>query len=135
MVRGAPQSADVLSEPDEDRMFSLWAAAGVAALLSSIQAGVYGLTLWLGSTGLLLGSALAALADLHAAVAAVFASGEPLPGGAAVGAVVLTLLAHAIGKSVSAGLAGGWRYLAWLAPGLWGHMALGAAGIYGLARV
>jgi uncharacterized membrane protein (DUF4010 family) len=135
MVRGAPQSADVLSEPDEDRMFSLWAAAGVAALLSGIQAGVYGLTLWLGSTGLLLGSALAALADLHAAVAAVFASGEPLPGGAAVGAVVLTLLAHAIGKSVSAGLAGGRRYLAWLAPGLWGHMALGAAGIYGLARV
>ena len=135
MVRGAPQAADVPSVPDEDRMFSLWAAAGVAALLSGIQTGVYGLTLWLGSTGLLLGSALAALADLHAAVAAVFASGEPLPGGAGVWAVVLALLAHAVGKSVSAGLAGGWRYLAWLAPGLWGHMALGAAGIYGLARV
>jgi hypothetical protein len=30
---------------------------------------------------------------------------------------------------------GGWRYLAWLAPGLWLHMALSVAGIYWMARV
>ena len=135
MVRGAPEEAAVTTTvPDEDRMFSLWGAAGVAALLSAVQVMVYALTLWLGSSGLLLGSALAALADLHASLAAVFASGTPAAGGAAVWAVMLAILVHAGSKSATAGLVGGWRYLAWLAPGLWLHMALGAAGIYWMAR-
>jgi uncharacterized membrane protein (DUF4010 family) len=135
MVRGAPgEAAGTATVPDEDRMFSLWGAAGVAALLSAIQVVVYALTLWLGSSGLLLGSALAALADLHASLAAVFASGGPAAGGAAVWAVVLAMLVHAGSKSATAGIVGGLRYLAWLAPGLWLHMALGAAGIYWMAR-
>lgn len=134
MVRGAPGDIDAPTVPDEDRMFSLWGAAGVAALLSAIQVLVHALTLWLGSSGLLLGSALAALADLHASLAAVFASGGPAAGGAAVWAVMLAMLVHAGSKSATAGIVGGWRYLAWLAPGLWLHMALGAAGIYWMAR-
>ncbi|MDP2020465.1 MAG: DUF4010 domain-containing protein, partial [Hydrogenophaga sp.] len=134
MVRGAPGDTDAPAVPDEDRMFSLWGAAGVAALLSAIQVLVHALTLWLGSSGLLLGSALAALADLHASLAAVFASGGPVAGGAAVWAVMLAMLVHAGSKSATAGIVGGWRYLAWLAPGLWLHMALGAAGIYWMAR-
>lgn len=134
MVRGAPGVADAPTVPDEDRMFSLRGAAGVAALLSAIQVLVHALTLWLGDSGLLLGSALAALADLHASLAAVFASGGPAGGGAAVWAVMLALLVHAGSKSATAGIVGGWRYLAWLAPGLWLHMALGAAGIYWMAR-
>lgn len=136
MVRGAPEEAAVTTTvPDEDRMFSLWGAAGVAALLSAVQVMVYALTLWLGSSGLLLGTALAALADLHASLAAVFASGTPAAGGAATWAVMLAILVHAGSKSVTAGLVGGWRYLAWLAPGLWLHMALSVAGIYWMARV
>jgi len=135
MVRGAQgEAAGHPAEPDEDRMFSLWGAAGVAALLSAVQVLVYALTLWLGPSGLLLGSALAALADLHASLAAVFASGTPVAGGAAIWAVMLAILVHAGSKSATAGLVGGWRYLAWLAPGLWLHMALGAAGIYWMAR-
>ena len=55
-------------------------------------------------------------------------------GGAAVWAVMLAMLVHAGSKSATAGIVGGWRYLAWLAPGLWLHMALGAAGIYWMAR-
>jgi len=134
MVRGAPGDTDAPTAPDEDRMFSLWGAAGVAALLSAIQVLVHALTLWLGASGLLLGSALAALADLHASLAAVFASGGPAAGSASVWAVVLAMLVHAGSKSATAGIVGGWRYLAWLAPGLWLHMALGAAGIYWMAR-
>jgi len=135
MVRGAPADlVETPAAPDEDRMFSLWGAAGVAALLSAVQVLVHALTLWLGASGLLLGSALAALADLHASLAAVFASGGPVVGGAAVWAVMLAMLVHAGSKSATAGLVGGWRYLAWLAPGLWLHMALGVAGIYWMVR-
>ena len=130
LLAGSQEAAAVPpTVPDEDRMFSLWGAAGVAALLGGIQAGVYALTLWLGSTGLLLGSALAALADLHAALSAVFASGAPVAGGSAVWAVVLAVLAHAISKSLTAFITGGSRYLVWLAPGLWLHMLLSVAGL------
>jgi uncharacterized membrane protein (DUF4010 family) len=118
--------------PHEDRMFSLWAVAGVAALLSGIQAAVYGLTLWLGATGLLLGSALAALADLHAALAAVFASGMPLANSAAVWAAMLAMMVHTGSKSLTAFITGGSRYLVWLAPGLWLHMLLSVAGLYAM---
>jgi hypothetical protein len=48
---------------------------------------------------------------------------------------MLAILVHAGSKSATAGLVGGWRYLAWLAPGLWLHMALSVAGIYWMARV
>lgn len=135
MVRGAPdEPANAQRTPDEDRMFSLWGAAGVAALLSGIQVAVHAMELWLGATGLLLGATLAALADLHAALAAVFASGPPQAGGAAVWAVMLAVAVHAGSKSVTAGLTGGWRYLLALAPGLWAHTALCVAGVYWIAR-
>jgi len=121
-------------QPDEDRMFSLWGAAGVAALLSVIQVGVHALELWLGDSGLLLGATLAALADLHASLAAVFASGPPALGGVAVWAMMLAVSVHAASKSLTAGLTGGWRYLLALAPGLWGHTALCVAGVYATTR-
>lgn len=137
LVRSAPDAAPSptatttteSAAPHEDRMFSLWAAAGVAALLSGIQAAVYGLTLWLGATGLLLGSALAALADLHAALAAVFASGMPVAGSATVWAAMLAMGVHTASKSLTAFITGGSRYLVWLAPGLWLHMLLSGAGL------
>jgi uncharacterized membrane protein (DUF4010 family) len=135
MVRGAPvEPAGAQRGPDEDRMFSLWGAAGVAALLSGIQVAVHAMELWLGDTGLLLGATLAALADLHASLAAVFAAGPPQAGGAAVWAVMLAVAVHAGSKSVTAGLTGGWRYLLALAPGLWAHTALCVAGVYWMAR-
>jgi len=125
-IEGLPSSGT-------DRMFSLQGAAAVAALLAGIQALVHGMELWLGRGGLIAGTLLAALADLHSALAAAFLSAGPQAGGTAVLAVVLALLVHAGSKSLTAGLVGGWRYLAWLAPGLWVHSLLAAAGIWWLA--
>ena len=135
LVRGAPAEAGLgaVSTPrvegmpgaDDERMFSLKGAAAVAALLTGIQVLVHAMELWLGAAGLLAGTLMGALADLHAALAAVFASSAP--GSGAELAVMLALVVHAFSKSVTAALVGGARYLAWLAPGLWAHTLLGVA--------
>jgi uncharacterized membrane protein (DUF4010 family) len=135
LVRGAPADGELgaVSTPrvegmpgaGDERMFSLKGAAAVAALLTGIQVLVHAMELWLGAAGLLAGTLLGALADLHAALAAVFASSAP--GSGAELAVMLALAVHAFSKSVTAGLVGGARYLAWLAPGLWAHTLLGVA--------
>ncbi len=143
LVRGAPLEAldaarsspriEGLPGAPDDRMFSLRGAAVVAALLSGIQIAVYALELWMGRAGLLAGVLLAALADLHAALAAVFALAGPADTAAAL-PVMLALLVHAGSKSVVALLAGGGRYLVWLAPGLWVHTLAGVAVLYWMAR-
>ena len=120
-------AADNPADKPGDRMFSLRGAAAVAALLSGIQAMVHALQLWQGEAGLLVGALLGALVDLHSALSAVFASAAPRADGAALQALMLALVVHAGSKSVTAGVAGGWRYLAWLAPGLWVHTLLTVA--------
>ncbi|MCW5653843.1 DUF4010 domain-containing protein [Hydrogenophaga sp.] len=135
LVRGAPAETELgaMSTPrveglptaGSERMFSLRGAAAVAALLTAIQVLVHALTLWLGQAGLYVGTLLGALADLHSALAAVFATRPPA--GPAGLAVVLALAVHALSKSITAALTGGGRYVAWLAPGLWAHTLLGAA--------
>ena len=141
LVRGAPTdgpdaaaaaatSVDhttVLAAPDADRMFSLRDAALVAGLLTGVQALVYGLGLWLGQGGVLVGVLLAALVDLHSSLAAVFAPAPPDAAGKALGAAMLAITVHAFSKSATAWFAGGWRYLAWLAPGVFGHTAVAVA--------
>lgn len=136
LVRGAePEAADgVVSSPrpeidgapsaNADRMFSLWGAAAVAGLLTGIQALVHALDLWFGQAGLIAGTLVAALADLHAALAAVFASSGPALAADAAWPVMLALVVHAGSKSLTAALVGGWPYLRWLAPGLWAHNLL-----------
>jgi uncharacterized membrane protein (DUF4010 family) len=114
-----------LSSAGEDRMFQLGGAAAVAGLLAGVQLLVRGLQAWLGAAGLWVGALLAALADLHAALAAVFLASVADDGGR--GVVALVVLVHAASKSVAAGLSGGARYLAWLAPGLWLHTLLAVA--------
>ena len=106
---------------DGDRMFSLPGAGAVVVLLSAIQAMVHGLDLWLGEAGMIAGTMIAAMADLHAAMAAVFASSGDVVTPSHALPVMLALAVHAGSKSVTAGLVGGRRYLAWLAPGLWAH--------------
>jgi uncharacterized membrane protein (DUF4010 family) len=116
-IEGLPGDSDA-------RMFSLPGAAAVVVLLSAIQALVHGLDVWLGEAGLIAGTMIASLADLHAAMAAVFASsGASLSPGDAL-PVMLALAVHAGSKSMTAGLVGGRRYLMWLAPGLWAHTLL-----------
>jgi len=139
LVRGAPADGDGLSVSSprieglgtggDDRMFSLRGAAAVAVLLSGIQLAVHALQRWMGDAGLLAGALVAAMADLHAAMAAVFSATMPVSGTAGVWAVALALLVHAASKSFTAGLTGGSAYLRWLAPGLWLHTGLVAAGV------
>ena len=139
LVRGAHTGDDGLavSSPrieglgagGDDRMFSLRGAAAVAALLSGIQLAVHALQRWLGDAGLVAGALVAALADLHSALAAVLAATAPVPGAVGVWAVALALLVHAASKSLTAGFAGGRSYLRWLAPGLWLHTLLVSAGV------
>jgi len=122
LVRGAQltPAADAPATGD-GRMFSLRAAALIAALLTGIQALVYGLGLWLGPKGLLAGTLLASLAELHSAVAAVMAA--TLPGDAQHPeiTIALALAVHAASKCVNAGVTGGWRYALALAPGMVVH--------------
>lgn len=122
LVRGAPPETPPAATARDQRMFSLKGAAAVAALLAGIQALVHALTLWLGDAGLLVGSLLGALADLHAALAAVFTTGPPAPIGHQ--AVMGALAVHAFSKSVTAWVVGGRRFALWLLPGLWVHTLL-----------
>ncbi len=139
LVHGAPTGGDrpTVSSPrieglatrSNDRMFSLPGAAAVAGLLSGIQLAVHALQRWLGDAGLVAGALVAALADLHAALAAVFAATASTSGQVAAWTVALALLVHAASKSFTAGLTGGGAYLRWLAPGLWLHTMLVAAAV------
>ncbi|MCV0440910.1 MAG: DUF4010 domain-containing protein [Hydrogenophaga sp.] len=131
LVRGTATGVEPAQTPtpraqgDDERMFSLKGAAVVAVLLTGVQALVHGLELWLGTAGLYTGTLLGALADLHSALAAVFIASQPTAQAGL--AVMLALAVHALSKSVTAGVAGGARYLAWFAPGLWVHTLLGVA--------
>jgi len=121
--------------PDAERMFSLRDAALVAGLLTGIQVLVYALQRWLGDAGLLAGALLGALADLHAATAAVLVQGGP-DGAAALPlreAFIGALLLHGVSKAATAWISGGAGYALRLAPGLLAQSALSAAGIAWLA--
>ncbi|TNF57410.1 MAG: DUF4010 domain-containing protein [Burkholderiales bacterium] len=134
LVRGAGGTApgtplaspriEGLVRPADDRMFNLRGAAAVAVLLVAVQTGVTLLKGWLGTGGLLAGALLAALADLHAAAAAVFLASTPGQPGAGGLVLPLALLVHATSKTITAGVSGGWPYLRWLVPGLWIHTGL-----------
>ncbi len=124
LVRGAQRATPGEVPPPaavEGRMFSLRAAALIAALLTGIQAVVYGLGLWLGPKGLLAGTLLASLAELHSAVAAVMAATLPGDGQHPEITIALALTVHAASKCVNAGVTGGWRYALALVPGMMVH--------------
>jgi uncharacterized membrane protein (DUF4010 family) len=132
-VHPAAEAQGANPPPAEDRMFSLRAALLVAGLLTGVQALVYGLRLWLGDAGLLGGTLLASVVDLHAAIAGVLALGPPGPPGspgAGVWALVLAVGVHGVSKATTAGLAGGARYFWWLAPGLALHTAVAVVGLW-----
>ena len=93
-------------------MFRLRDALLIAVLLTAIQVLVKVLTLWLGDAGLIGGTLLAALADLHAAVAAVMVQGRPTDamGATLVWAFVAAVSVHALSKTAVAWASGGSRY-------------------------
>jgi uncharacterized membrane protein (DUF4010 family) len=109
--------------PPDTPMFKLRDALLIAALLTGIQASVQGLTAWQGDAGMLAGALLAALADVHAATAAVLVRGGPdsAAAPAIAQALMAALLVHAGSKCVVALASGGWRYALAVAPGVLAH--------------
>ncbi|MEY5100722.1 MAG: hypothetical protein RJA36_3441 [Pseudomonadota bacterium] len=114
---------------ETDRMFSLRGAAIVAALLTGVQALVWALELWLGDAGALAGTLLASLFDLHSSLAAALAPAPPQSDGRVLETVMLAVTVHAFSKSATAVFSGGWRYLAWVAPGVLAHTVACVAGL------
>jgi uncharacterized membrane protein (DUF4010 family) len=114
-------------------MFKLRDALIIAALLTGIQVGVHLLTAWLGDAGMLAGALLAALADVHAATAAVLVRGGPdsAAGPAIASALMAALLVHACSKCAVALASGGWRYALAVAPGIVAH-TLAFVGVFAL---
>ncbi len=99
----------------DSRMFSLKEAAIIAGSLTLIQAGVYGLNLLLGDAGLIAGTLLASLFEIHGALATIVIQGEPSNAVLSL-AFLLGLAAHAVSKSINALISGGGRYALVFAP-------------------
>ena len=118
--------------PADTPMFRLRDALLIAALLTAVQAGVYGLGLWLGDAGMMTGALLAALADIHSVIAALLAHGAP--GTPAAPMVARTLMAamlvHALSKSGVALASGGPRYALVVAAGVLGHTLVFVLGLW-----
>ncbi|WP_286716057.1 MULTISPECIES: MgtC/SapB family protein [Acinetobacter] len=110
-------------ESSDSKMFSLKEAVIIAAALTLIQAGVYGLEVWLGDAGLLAGTLLASLFEIHAAMASVVVQGDP-SNMRLIYALLLGLGAHALAKSANAALTGGWKFVLYFAPVQILHMAV-----------
>ena len=109
--------------PPDTAMFKLRDAAMIVVLLTTVQVAVQGLTQWLGDTGMLVGVLLAALADVHAATAAVLLRGGPdsAAGPAIQMALMAALSLHAGSKCLVALVSGGGRYALAVAPGVVAH--------------
>ena len=111
LLRGGGPAGRAVPEPDAP-MFRLRDALLIALLLTGIQVLVHALRLWWGEAGLLAGTLLAALADVHAAVAAVLVQGRPqdAAGPALQAALAAALSVHALSKCAVAWASGGWHY-------------------------
>ncbi|MCP0915989.1 MgtC/SapB family protein [Acinetobacter indicus] len=110
-------------ESSDSKMFSLKEAVIIAAALTLIQAGVYGLEILLGNAGLLAGTLFASLFEIHAAMASVVIQGDP-SNTRLIYALLLGLGAHAVAKSVNAAVTGGFKFSLYFAPVQILHMAV-----------
>lgn len=104
-------------------MFSLKDAVIVAITLTLIQTSVTALTEWLGNTGLITGTLLASLFEIHGAMATVVMQGPPTNLNI-LNAVILGLAAHAIAKSINAAITGGFKFFIAFAPAQILHMTI-----------
>ncbi|MGB8809973.1 MAG: DUF4010 domain-containing protein [Acinetobacter calcoaceticus] len=115
------------STPELDsRMFSLKEAIIIASTLAIIQSGVYGLNLYLGDAGLIAGTLLASLFEIHAAIIAVIVQGEP--DSAHMSPLLIAFMGgfavHAIAKSINSAISGGLPYALAFVPAQLIHMAI-----------
>jgi len=105
----------------DSRMFSIKEAVIIAVSLTLIQAGIYGANLLLGDSGLILGTFLASLFEVHAAVEGVVIQGNP-HNLTLIYAVMIGLAAHAVSKSINSFVTGGWKFFLYFAPSQILHM-------------
>lgn len=105
----------------DSRMFSIKEAVIIAVSLTLIQAGIYGANLLLGDSGLILGTFLASLFEVHAAVAGVVIQGNP-HNLTLIYAVMIGIAAHAVSKSINSFVTGGWKFFLYFAPSQILHM-------------
>src|SRR5690606_7628491 len=98
----------------DSRMFSIKEAVIIAVSLTFIQAGIYGANLLLGDSGLILGTFLASLFEVHAAVVGVVVQGNP-HNLTLIYAVMIGLAAHAVSKSINSFVTRGWRFFLYFA--------------------
>lgn len=126
LIYRAPQveSSTSMNEIQEidSRMFSIKEAVIIAVSLTFIQAGIYGANLLLGDSGLILGTFLASLFEVHAAIAGVVIQGNP-HNLTLIYAVVIGLAAHAVSKSINSFVTGGWKFFLYFAPSQILHMS------------
>ena len=117
---------ELSQKTDESRMFSFKNAIVITVALSTIQAAVYGLNLWLGNSGLIIGTFIASLFEIHAAIAAIVVQGDPNTAQATplLIALMVGLCALAMSKSINAGLTGGYKYALAFVPAQILHMAI-----------
>ena len=99
------------------------------ATLTAIQAMVYGLEQTLGDAGLIIGTLLASLFEVHGAIATVVMQGPPSQK-VLLYALILGLVAHAIAKCVNAVLIGGLRFALYFTPAQILHMLALVAILY-----
>ena len=104
-------------------MFSLKEAGIIVATLTIIQILVYGLSLWLGDAGLIAGTILTSIFEMHAAMAAVVMQGNPT-NHILLLALLLGLATHAISKSINAAITGGFQYALAFVPTQIIHMTV-----------
>ncbi|WP_420914112.1 MgtC/SapB family protein [Acinetobacter lwoffii] len=125
LIYRTPQADDstTINEIQEidSRMFSIKEAVIIAVSLTLIQAGIYGANLLLGDSGLILGTFLASLFEVHAAVAGVVIQGNP-HNLTLIYAVMIGLAAHAVSKSINSFVTGGWKFFLYFAPSQILHM-------------
>ena len=69
-------SSETSNMAEDSRMFSIKEAVIIALTLTVIQALVYGLSVLLGDKGLIIGTLLASLFEVHAAMTAVVVQGD-----------------------------------------------------------
>lgn len=126
LLRGAGEQMSIAATgaaAADAPMFKLRDVVLIALLLTGIQVGVRWLERTQGDAGMMAGALIAALADVHAATAAVLMHAVPgeVAGAAVEHALMAALLVHAVSKSVVAWVSGGGAYAAAVAPGVFAH--------------
>ena len=126
LMRTSIGDGETMVTNDSSRMFSFKNAIIITFALSTIQAVVYALNLWLGSSGLILGTLIASLFEIHAAIAAIVVQAEPdtVQATTLMIALMIGLAAHALAKSINAALTGGYKFALAFIPAQIIHMTV-----------